>query len=165
MNLHALRFVTLFLVSVRFANAQEVSIDVNRFLLEAIDGAEAAATVNNDGPNSQPAVTAAVSKTGLEFWSVELRAPDVNFEQGKTYEIKFQAKSVPARYIYAVPEKVIGNQSSVAEGTILHLSDQWTECTVIFNTTESANPGRLTLSSLSTIPATFSFSNVRVSEK
>ncbi|HZC58423.1 MAG TPA: carbohydrate binding domain-containing protein [Chthoniobacterales bacterium] len=165
MNLRAVTLLTLFLVSVCFANAQESSIDVNRFLLEAIDGAEAAATVNNDGPNSQPAVTAVVSKTGLEFWSVELRAPDVNFEQGKNYEIKFQAKSVPSRYIYVVPEKVNGNQASVAEGTILHLSDQWTECTVVFNTTEQGNPGRLTISSLSTIPATFSFSNVRVSEK
>jgi hypothetical protein len=165
MNLHAVTFVTLFLVSVRLATAQESSIDVNRFLLEAIDGAEAAAMVNNDGPNSQPAVTAVVSKTGLEFWSVELRAPDVNFEQAKTYEIKFQAKSVPSRYIYVVPEKVNGNQASVAEGTMLHLSDQWTECTVVFNTTEPANPGRLTISSLSTIRATFSFSDVRVSEK
>jgi Carbohydrate binding domain len=165
MNLRTATFVTLFLVSLRFANAQESSIDVNRFLLEAIEGARAAATVNNDGPNSQPAVTAVVSKTGLEFWSVELRAPDVNFEQGKTYEIKFQAKSAPSRYIYVVPEKVNGNQASVAEGTILHLSDQWTECTAVFNTTEPANPGRLTISSLSTIPATFSFTNVRVSEK
>jgi hypothetical protein len=165
MNLQAVTFVTLFLVSVRLANAQASGIDVNRFFLEAIDGAEAAATVNNDGPNGQPAVTVIVSKTGLEFWSVELRAPDVNFEQAKTYEIKFQAKSVPSRYIYVVPEKVNGNQASVAEGTILHLSDQWTECTVVFNTTELANPGRLTISSLSTTRATFSFSNVRVSEK
>jgi hypothetical protein len=165
MNIHAVTLLTLSLVSVCFADAQESSIDVNRFLLEAIDGAQAAATVNNDGPNSQPAVTAVVSKTGLEFWSVELRAPDVNFEQGKTYEIKFQAKSAPSRYIYVVPEKVNGNQSSVAEGTILHLSDQWAECTVVFNTTEPANPGRLTISSLSTFPAAFSFSNVRVSEK
>ena len=161
----AATFLILFLGSMRFLNAQQSSIDPNRFQLEVIDGAEASTTVNNDGPNSQPAVTAVVTKTGLEFWSVELRAPDVNFEPGKTYEIKFQAKSVPSRYIYVVPERVNGNQASVAEGTMLHLSDQWTDCTVVFNTTEPANPGRLTISSLSTNPASFSFSNVRVTEK
>ena len=157
--------MVLFLVVARFLNAQETKIDASRFELTVNDGAQASATVNNDGPDGQAAVTAVISRIGLEFWSVELRAPDVNFEQGKAYEIKFQAKSVPSRYIYVVPEKVNGNQASVAEGTMLHLSDQWTECTAVFNTTEPANPGRLTISSLSAIPATFSFSNVRVSEK
>ena len=161
----AATFLVLFLGAMRFLNAQESSIDPNRFQLEVTDGAEASTTVNNDGPNGQPAVTAVVAKTGLEFWSVELRAPDVNLEPGKTYEIKFQAKSVPSRYIYVVPEKMNGNQASVAEGTILQLSDQWTGCTVVFNTTEPANPGRLTISSLSAKPASFWFSNVRVTQK
>ncbi len=161
----AVTFLTLFLGSMRFVNAQENSIGMDRFHLEVIDGAEATATVNNDGPNSQPAVTAVVTKTGSEFWSVELRAPDVNFEPTKTYEIKFQAKCVPSHYVYVVPEKVDGNQASVAQGTTLHLSDQWSEFSVVFNTTDSAIPGRLTISSLSTNPASYSFSDVRVVEK
>jgi hypothetical protein len=161
----AATFLALSLGSMRFLNAQESSVDPNRFQLEVIDGAEASMSVSKDGPDSQLAVTAVVKKTGLEFWSVELRAPDVNFEPGKTYEINFQAKSVPSRYIYVVPEKANGNQASVAEGTVVHLSDQWTDFTVVFNTTEPANPGRLTISSLSTNPASFSFSNVRVTEK
>jgi len=165
MNPFAVTFLTVFLGSMRFATAQESSIDVSRFRLAVIAGAEAALGINNDGPNGQPAVTVIVTKTGLEFWSVELRAPDVNFEPAKTYEIKFQAKCVPSQYVYVVPEKVDGNQASVAEGKTLHLSDQWSEFSVIFNTTDTANPGRLTISSLSANPASYSFSNVRVSEK
>ena len=157
--------VTLCLLSARLIHAQEAKIEVDRFRLEAIQGAEAHAAVNTEGPDGQPAVTAVVSKTGLEFWSVELRAPNVNFEPGKTYEVKFQAKSVPSQFIYFVPEKMDGNQASVAEGTTLQISDQWTDCSVIFHTTDSASPGRLTLSSLSANPASYSFSNIRVTEK
>jgi Carbohydrate binding domain len=161
----ALLLTTISLLSARFVQAQETKIEVDRFHLEAIQGAEARATVNNDGPDSQPAVTAVVSKTGLEFWSVELRAADINFEPDKTYEVKFQAKTVPSQFIYVVPEKTDGNQGSVAQGTTLQISDQWTECSVIFHTTEAANPGRLTLSSLSANPAAYSFSNLRLSER
>jgi hypothetical protein len=79
--------------------------------------------------------------------------------------VKFQAKCTPSQFIYVVPEKVDGNQGSVAEGTTLQISDQWTNCSVVFHTTESANPGRLTLSSLSANPASYSFSNIRLTEK
>src|ERR1700722_10930289 len=161
----AVWLAALSLLSARFVQAQETKIDVDRFHLEAIEGAEAHAAVNNDGPDSQPAVTAVVSKTGAEFWSVELRATDINFEPGKTYEIKFQAKTVPSQFIYVVPEKMDGNQASVAEGTTLQISNQWTDCSVVFHTTDTANPGRLTLSSLSANPASYSFSNFRVNEK
>jgi hypothetical protein len=161
----ALLLATLSLLSARFVHAQETKIDVDRFHLESIQGAEAHAAVNNEGPDGQQAVTAVVSKTGLEFWSVELRAPDINFEPGKTYEVKFQAKSVPSQFVYFVPEKMDGNQASVAEGSTLQISDQWTECSVVFQTTDLANPGRLTLSSLSANPASFWFSNFRVNKK
>jgi Carbohydrate binding domain len=160
----ALWMVTLCLLSARSAHAQETKIEVGRFHLESIQGAEATAVVNNDGPDGQPAVTAVVSKIGAEFWSVELRATDINFEPGKTYEVKFQAKSTTSQFIYVVPEKMDGNQASVAEGKILQISDQWTDCTVVLRTTDTANPGRLTLSSLSANPASYSFSNVRVNE-
>jgi hypothetical protein len=157
--------VTLSLLPAVFLQAQEAKIEVERFHLETIQGAEAHAAVGNDGPDGQPAVTAVVSKIGAEFWSVELRATDMSFEADKTYELKFQAKTVPAQFIYLVPEKMDGNQGSVAEGTTLQISDQWTDCSVIFHTTETANPGRLTFSSLSANPATYSFSNIRVTEK
>ena len=78
--------------------------------------------------------------------------------------MKFQAKSAPSQFVYVVPEKMDGNQASVAEGTTLQISDQWTDCTVIFRTTDTADPGRLTLSSLSANPASYSFSDVRVNE-
>jgi Carbohydrate binding domain len=165
MRLFTVLSVTFLLLAAGFARAQEVKVDVERFHLEAIQGAESHAAVANDGPDGQPAVTAVVSKTGPEFWSVELRAPDINFEPGKTYEVKFQAKTVPSQFIYVVPERVDGNQGSVAEGTTLQIADQWTDCSVVFHTTEAANPGRLTLSSLSANPASYSFSNIRLSEK
>lgn len=153
------------LLSAQFGQAQETKIDANRIHLEVIQGAEAHLTVNNDGPDSQPAVMAVVSKTGLEFWSVELWALDVNFDPGKTYEVNFQAKSVPSQFIYVVPEKTDGNQASVGEGTTLKIPDQWTDCSVVFHTTDTANPGRLTLSSLAANPASYWFSNIRVSAK
>ena len=161
----AVLLISLSLLSARFAYAQETKIEVDRFHLEAIEGAEAHAAANNEGPDGQPAVTAVVTKIGAEFWSVELRAPDINFEPGKTYEVKFQAKTVPSQFIYVVPEKMDGNQSSVAEGTTLQISDQWTDCGVVFHTTDTASPGRLTLSSLSANPASYWFRNFRVNEK
>src|SRR3984957_10927971 len=161
----AVLLASVSLLSARLVYAQETKIEVDRFHLETIQGAEAHATVNNDGPDGQPAVTAVVSKTGLEFWSVELRAADINFDPGKTYEVKFQAKTTPSQFIYVVPEKMDGNQGSVAEGTTLQIPDQWTECSVVFHTTDTASPGRLTLSSLSANPASYWFSNVRVTEK
>jgi hypothetical protein len=160
----AVWMVTLCLLSAQFVHAQETKIEAGRFHLESIQGAEAKAAVDNEGPDGQPAVTAVVSKIGAEFWSVELRATDINFEPGKTYEVKFQAKCTPSQFIYVVPEKMDGNQASVAEGTTLQISDQWTDCTVLFRTTDTANPGRLTLSSLSANPASYSFSNLRVNE-
>jgi hypothetical protein len=161
----AVLLATFSLLSARSVDAQEMPIDVNRFHLEAIQGAEAHAAVNNDGPDGQPAVTAVVSKIGLEFWSVELRAPDLNFVPGKTYELKFQAKSVPSQFIYFVPEKMDGTQVSIAEGTTLQIADQWTDCSVVFHTTDTATPGRLTISSLSANPASYSFTNFRMNEK
>jgi hypothetical protein len=165
MKVIAALLVTFSFVSTRSIHAQEAKIEADRFHLEVIEGAEAHAAVNNDGPDGQPAVTAVVSKIGAEFWSVELRASDVNFDPGKTYEIKFQAKVVPSQFIYVVPEKMDGNQSSAAEGTTLQIPDRWTDCSVVFHTTDTANPGRLTLSSLSANPGSYSFSNFRVSEK
>lgn len=165
MRLFAALLVTLCLLSSRFVQAQETKIDADRFHLELIEGAEAQAAVSNDGPDGQPEITAVVSKIGAEFWSVELRAPGLNFEPGKTYEVKFQAKSVPSQFIYFVPEKVDADQASVAEGTTLKISEQWTDCIVVFHTTDSANPGRFTISSLSANPASSSFSNFRLNEK
>ncbi|MBV8377982.1 MAG: carbohydrate binding domain-containing protein [Verrucomicrobia bacterium] len=165
MKLMVALLMTFSVVSAGLIPAQESKIEVNRFHLEVIDGAVARAAVSNDGPDGQPAVTAVVSKIGEEFWSVELRAPDVNFDPGKTYEVKFQAKVVPPQFIYVVPEKMDENQASAAEGTILQIPDQWTDCSVVFHTSDTANPGRLTLSSLSANPASYSFSNFRVSEK
>ncbi len=153
------------LMLVQSGRAQENKIDVDQFRLEATDGAEAHAGVNNESPGGQKAVTVVVSKIGMEFWSVELRATGINFEPGKTYEVKFQAKSTPAQFIYVVPEKIEDNQGSVAEGTMLQIPDNWRECTVVFHTTDTANPGRLTLSSLSANPASYCFTNFSVSEK
>lgn len=153
------------LLSTWIGHAQGNKIDLNRLHLEVIEGAGAHSTVNNEGPDGQPAVTVMVTKTGEEFWSVELWALDVNFEPGKTYEVDFQAKSVPSQYIYVVPEKMNGNQASVAEGTTLKIPDQWTDCSAIFHATDTANPGRLTLSSLAANPASYWFSNIRVSAK
>jgi hypothetical protein len=161
----ALVLLVLPLFVARCVCGQETRIDVGQFHLETIEGAEAHATINNDAPDGQKAVMVVVTKIGLEFWSVELRAPGINFEPGKTYEVKFQSKSSPKQFIYVVPEKADGTQASVAEGTTLQIPDQWTECTVLFHTTETANPGRLTLSGLSANPASFWFANFSLSER
>jgi hypothetical protein len=153
----------LWLVLAPSVLAQEAAIDVDQFRLETILGAQAKATLGTNAPNGQKSVDAVVSKPGLEFWSVELRAAGQKFEPGKTYEIKFEAKAAPAQFIYVVPEKVNGNQASVAEGTTLRIPEDWTECTVVFHVTDTADPGRLTLSNLATNAATFGFGNFRMS--
>jgi hypothetical protein len=165
MKLLASFLLALPFFSAQFAGGQENKIDVDQFHLEAIEGAETHASIDADSPGGQKEVMVVVSKIGLEFWSVELRAPGVNFEPGKTYEVKFQAKSTPAQFIYVVPEKADGNQGTVAEGTTLQIPGNWTPCTVIFHTTDTANPGRLTLSSLAANPASYWFTNFSVSEK
>ena len=143
----------------------ETKIEPDQFRLEVIQGSEAQSAVTSEGPDNQPAVMVSVSKLGTEFWSAELRAPGIAMESGKTYELKFQAKSTPARYIYVVPEKTDGIQSSLAEGTTLQILEDWGECTVLFHATDAAASGRLTLSSLSAIPASYWFSNFRLTEK
>ena len=143
----------------------ETRIEPDQFRLEAMQGSEAQSAVTNEGPDNQPAVMVSVSKLGTEFWSVELRAAGIAMESGKTYELKFQAKSTPARYVYVVPEKTDGIQSSLADGTTLQIPEVWTECTVLFHATDAATSGRLTLSSLSAVPASYWFSNFRLIEK
>lgn len=157
--------LTLFLVCGHTWAADEIPVDVGQFQLEATQGADARYEVIDEGGDGQKSVKVEVAKLGPEFWSVELRAAGVNFEPGKTYEIKFRAKTSTKEYIYVVPEKVDGNQSSVAEGTTLQIPTEWTDCTVLFRTTDRANPGRLTISNLSSNPDTFWFSNFRVSER
>jgi hypothetical protein len=144
--------------------AQESRIGPDQFQLEAIEGSEARTAIT-DGPDNQPAIMVAVAKLGEEFWSVELRAPGIAIEAGKNYELKFQARSAPSRYVYVVPEKTDGNQSSLAEGTILQISEDWAECTVLFHAADSSTSGRLTLSSLSAVPASYWFSSFRLTEK
>jgi hypothetical protein len=165
MRLLALFLLALPLIPARSVRGQENKIDVDQFHLEAIEGAEAQASVNSDSPDGHKVVMVIVSKIGLEFWSVELRVPGINFEAGKTYEVKFQAKSTPAQFIYVVPEKADGNQGSVAEGTTLKIPDSWAEFAVLFHPTDTANPGRLTLSSLSANPAYYWFTNFSLNEK
>ena len=161
----ALFLLALPLISAQSGRGQENKIDVDQFHLEAIDGAEAHASVSTDSPGGQKTAMVVVSKIGLEFWSVELRAAGINFEPGKTYEVKFQAKSTPTQFIYVVPEKTDGNQGSIAEGTTLQIPGDWAECTIVFHTTDTANPGRLTLSGLSANPASYWFTNFSLSEK
>jgi hypothetical protein len=154
--------LALFCVSALALGAEEVAVDVGQFQLEATQGADARYAVTDDGMAGQKSLKVEVTKLGPEFWSVELRAPGVNFEPGKTYQVKFQAKAATTDYIYVVPEKADGNQVSVAEGTTLHIPVEWTECTLLFKTTDRANPGRLTISNLSSNPDTFWFSNFRI---
>jgi len=164
-------FMRAFLVTlgifwaVPFVESGEIKIEPNQFQLEVIQGAEAQTGVTNGGPDNQPVVTVAVSKLGTEFWSVELRAPGIVMESGKTYELKFQAKSAPRRYIHVVPERTDGDQSSLAQGTTLQVPEEWTECTVLFHATSATASGRLTVSSLSAEPASYWFSNFRLNEK
>jgi carbohydrate binding protein with CBM4/9 domain len=145
--------------------AQEVPLDLGQFRLEVDKGAEAHMELTNDGANGAKAIVVTVSKPGPEFWSVELRAPGINFEGGKHYELTFRAKSSPKEYVYLVPEKVDGNQASVAEGTTLEIPEEWTDCTVVFDIKDPANPGRLTISSLSVNQSTFWFSDFKLTEK
>lgn len=163
MRVYLAALCVLFAIPVVYGG--ETRIEPDQFHLEAIQGSEAQSAVTNEGPGNQLAVTVSVSKLGTEFWSVELRAPGIAMESGKTYELKFQAKSTPARYVYVVPEKTDGTQSSLAEGTILQIPEAWTECTVLFHATDVATSGRLTLSSLSAVPASYWFSDFRLTEK
>lgn len=156
--------LALSLLPGQLLHAEEVAIGVDQFQLEATQGADARCALTDEGTNGQKAVKVEVTKLGPEFWSVELRAGGINFELGKTYEVKFRAKAAVKEYIYVVPEKEDGNQASVAEGTTLQIPSDWTECTVIFKTTDRANPGRLTISNLSSSPDTFWFSNFRIVE-
>jgi len=156
--------LALFLLFSRLLLAEEVAIGVSQFRLEVAQGADARYAVTDEGANGQKAVKVEVTKLGPEFWSVELRADGVNFKPGKTYKLKFQAKAMVKEYIYVAPEKADGNQASVAEGTTLQIPSDWTEYTVIFKTTDLANPGRVTISNLSSNLDTFWFSNFRIVE-
>ncbi|MBV9391221.1 MAG: carbohydrate binding domain-containing protein [Verrucomicrobia bacterium] len=137
-------------------------LDLSRFELSITLGAQAHLELVNTGPNATPAANVMVSKIGEEFWSVELRMAPITFEPGKTYQLKFQAKSVPAQFIYIVPEKASGDQASIADGTTLQILEQWTEFTVLFHVTDEGSPGRLNVSNLAANPASFAFGSFQI---
>jgi Carbohydrate binding domain len=157
--------LALAVASIQSSFAEDNSIEPGKFQLEVTQGADARYAVTDDGKDGQKAVKVEVTKLGPEFWNVELRAAGINFEPSKTYEVKFQAKAAVKEYIYVVPEKADGNQASVAEGTTLQIPTDWTECTVVFKTTDRANPGRLNISNLSSNPDTFWFSDFRITSQ
>jgi hypothetical protein len=138
---------------------------LERFHLITEEGAEAETQVTLDGPTGTQAMTVHVTKTGPEFWNVELRAPGIQFESGKEYVLTFQAKCSMEQYAYFVPEKDQGDQASMAEGTTLAIGEQWTPCTVIFKPSASANPGRLTITDLGATPATYSFAGFHLTTR
>jgi Carbohydrate binding domain len=160
-----LLFLAIVSLTVQAAFAERASIELGRFQLEATQGADARYAITDEGKDGQKAVKVDVTKLGPEFWDVELRAAGINFEPNKTYELKFQAKAAVGDYIYLVPEKADGDQASVSEGTTLQIPVDWTECTVVFKTTDRANPGRLNISNLSSNKDTFWFSDFRLTEQ
>jgi hypothetical protein len=147
------------------AIADNAPIDLGpaRWQLTAENGAEAHLETFED--SGSPVLAVNVAKPGPEFWSIELRAANIPLQKGSTYELKFRAKSEPDTYVYFVLEKDFGDQASVAAGTNLAIPKDWTDCSVTFEVTEEANPGRLTISSLSVNPAKFWFSDFRFQAK
>jgi hypothetical protein len=155
--------VLVFSVSARIYAG--TAIDLNRFQVKVEKGAQAHAEVVDDSDDSQKALIVTVSKPGPEFWSVELRAPGFQFQAAKQYEIKFRAKSAPAEYVYFVAEKDSGNQESIARGTTLRISEQWTDCTIVLDVDQNGDPGRFTISDLSVDPSSFRFRDFELIEK
>jgi hypothetical protein len=143
------------------ASAEEISIEAGQLRLVAEAEAKASSAVE-PSESGGTAVAVEVAKPGLELWSVELQAPGVVFEAGKKYVLTFRAKAAPAKYLYFVPEKERDAQASVAEGTTLKIPEKWTECTVVFQVTADANPGRLTITNLGSNPGKFWISDVRL---
>jgi hypothetical protein len=139
--------------------ADDMPIALAKLQLVTEQGAEAKLEVTAANGSEPAAAVVTVSKTGSEFWSVELRAPGLNWQQGVRYQLKFRAKATPESYIYVVPERDGGAQFSVALGTMLQIPAAWTDCTVSFAVTVEGTPGRLTISELSVNPAVFAFSD------
>jgi hypothetical protein len=144
----------------------EIPIDPTRFQLQIEKGAEArSAIVDDENQPGSKEVMVTVSKPGLEFWSVELRASGFSFEEGKRYDLLFRAKSSQSEYVYFALEKSDGNQASIARGSTLQISEQPTDCTVEFEVQQKAPAARITISSLSVDQATFYFSDFKLIEK
>ncbi|HEX2949294.1 MAG TPA: carbohydrate binding domain-containing protein, partial [Armatimonadota bacterium] len=61
--------------------------------LELNSGAEATATVANDGPQGEKAVTFHVTKSGGAVWHVQFQQGQLHFESGKPYTLTFWAKA------------------------------------------------------------------------
>jgi len=149
----------LLLVGAAQTYADDVPIALAKLQLVTEQGAEAKLEVTAANGSESVAAVVTVNKTGPEFWSIELRAPGLNWQQGAHYRLKFRAKATPASYIYLVPEQDGGAQYSAALGTMLQIPVTWTDCTVSFAVTDEATPGRLTISELSVNPAVFAFTD------
>jgi hypothetical protein len=163
MNIRTPLFVLVYLLSARMY--ADTAIDLSRFQIKIEKGAQAHAEIADDPDEGQKALVVTVSKPGPEFWSVELRAPGLQFQAAKHYELKFRAKSTPAEYVYFVAEKDSGNQESVALGTTLRIPEQWTDCTIVLDVSQSGDPGRFTISDLSVDPSSFRFRDFELIEK
>jgi hypothetical protein len=163
MNIRIAMLALVFSVSARLH--ADTAIDLSRFQVRVEKGAQAHAEVADDPDDSQKSLMVTVAKPGPEFWSVELRAPGFQFQAAKHYEIKFRARSAPAEYVYFVAEKDSGNQESIALGTTLRIPDQWTECTIVLDVNQNADPARFTISNLSVDPSSFRFRDFELIEK
>jgi Carbohydrate binding domain len=144
------------------ASAEELSIEAGQFRLVAEATEATASSALEPSESGGTAVAVEVTKPCRELWSVELQASGVVFEAGKKYVLTFRAKAEPAKYVYFVPEKEHEDQASIAEGTTLKIPEEWTACTVVFQVTADANPGRLTITNLGANPGQFWISDVRI---
>src|SRR5215468_3831322 len=84
--------------------ADDLPVDLAKLQLATEQGAEAKLEVTAANGSEPAAAVVTVSKTGPEFWSIEVRAPGLNWQRGAHYELKFRAKASPESYIYLVPE-------------------------------------------------------------
>src|SRR6266699_150337 len=119
----------------------------NSWMVEQHAPAKANLQQDDQNPNSSHALRLTVQQPGLVGYAVQLYHPNLRFESGKAYRLRFRAKGDPPRRIVVAATQT--HAPWRAMWTIqIPLGPEWEEFDLRFSPDQSESSGRITFSDL-----------------
>lgn len=128
--------------------------------LASISGeAEGEVKITEDGPNEGDlALQVSVTSAGENYGDVGVQLTDFAVEAGKTYILKFTAKSEPSAYLVFI---AIGDegQGTIGQQKTIKIQEEWNEYSYEFDAKASASKVRIKIGKMNRSDSTFWFAN------
>lgn len=118
--------------------------------LEALEGAKAELTVEQDGYEGGPALCVTVQDTpdAGKLWAVQLYQGNLSFRAGKTYRLSFMAKADPLKWFFVSLSTVKPPYKEIAKGAQVKSSAAWTPYSFDFTVDEDCDEARVLFTNL-----------------